>query len=200
MRSCRRRRKRIERQKKKRKTHRIWRHWTPTSGRAPPPAANPLKEWGLTDFLLISAHFDLSQVAHQKVHQVMNSFWWICFSYRPKFVWRTWRSLPCVLLPGTWPSSAGWPGTAGAWRKACTPLTTCTWRRRTARGWEPPVLPHADCRSLCPFESLFTVVFFFWLYKPRCFWWPVEKGRNAKHPTISSPLTPPICPRTLIAT
>lgn len=54
MRSCRRRRKRIERQKKKRKTHRIWRHWTPTSGRAPPPAANPLKEWGLTDFLLIS--------------------------------------------------------------------------------------------------------------------------------------------------
>lgn len=156
MRSCRRRRERAEGPTKKRKTRPVWRRSTPTSRRAPPPAANPLKEWDWLSFRLSTLHGLSTGGSPEGAAGGEFNFPLWPFSYHHKFVWRTWRSLPCVLLPGTWPSSAGWPGTAGAWKKASTQRTTFTWRRRTARGWEPPVFPHADFRSFCPFESLLT--------------------------------------------
>jgi len=127
------------------------------------------------------------------------------FSQRLQCRWRILRSLPCVLLPETWRSSAGSPGTGEAWRREFTPPTTCTWKKRTGKGsallvhigfsskWNRPV---SWAVTNLPKLSLFSVwqQFTFHCVTLRCFWWRAEKGRSAKHPTISSPLTQQIYP------
>lgn len=65
----------------------------------------------------------------------MKSFSTLChFRQHLRCRWRILRSLLCVQPAEMQRSSAGSPETGEAWRRAFTRLTTCTWRRRMAKG------------------------------------------------------------------
>lgn len=125
----RKRRKRAKRNAKKRKLHQVWLPLTLTTGRAHRREVNRMKEWDITNWLMCCHRKHIKITIDEIIPTLCH------FRQHLRCRWRILRSLLCVRPAEMQRSSAGSPETGEAWRRAFTQLTTCTWRRRMAKGF-----------------------------------------------------------------
>lgn len=132
--------------------------------------------------LMMDSHHWFMRVKCLSLPAVRSVSRWVL--HRPRALpsrWIIWRSSCSVQLRGESRSSVASHGIRREWTAASTPLTSCTWREKTARRWRSE---RRHVRTLLltfnPFSCSISLSFI------RCFYWLDARGKRARHRTIWS--------------